>query len=63
MKPVVTTNAAEILLPLYLVAYFGAAFFWRSFIGWKKTGINPAARDLSLIDDGAILDDASTQCF
>ena len=25
VKPVVTTNATEILLPLYLVAYFGAA--------------------------------------
>ena len=29
------------LLPLYLLAYLGAAFFWRSFIVWKKTGINP----------------------
>lgn len=27
-------------LPLYLLAYFVAAFFWRSFIVWKKTGIN-----------------------
>lgn len=28
-------------LPLYLVAYFCAAFFWRSFMVWKKTGVNP----------------------
>lgn len=28
-------------LPLYLLAYFGAAFFWRSFLVWKRTGINP----------------------
>ncbi len=28
-------------LPFYLLAYFGAAFFWRSFMVWKKTGINP----------------------
>jgi protein-S-isoprenylcysteine O-methyltransferase Ste14 len=28
-------------LPLYLLAYFAAAFFWRSFIVWKQTGINP----------------------
>jgi protein-S-isoprenylcysteine O-methyltransferase Ste14 len=28
-------------LPLYLLAYFAAAFFWRSFIVWKRTGINP----------------------
>ena len=28
-------------LPLYLLAYLVAAFFWRSFIVWKKTSINP----------------------
>jgi protein-S-isoprenylcysteine O-methyltransferase Ste14 len=28
-------------LPLYLLAYFASAFFWRSFIVWKQTGINP----------------------
>lgn len=28
-------------LPLYLFAYFCAAFFWRTFIVWKKTGVNP----------------------
>lgn len=28
-------------LPLYLVAYFFAAFFWRSYAVWKRTGVNP----------------------
>jgi protein-S-isoprenylcysteine O-methyltransferase Ste14 len=28
-------------LPIYLLAYFIAAFVWRSFVVWKKTGINP----------------------
>lgn len=28
-------------LPLYLAAYFFAAFFWRSFVVWKRTGVNP----------------------
>jgi protein-S-isoprenylcysteine O-methyltransferase Ste14 len=28
-------------LPLYLVAYFVTAFLWRSFVVWKKTGVNP----------------------
>jgi protein-S-isoprenylcysteine O-methyltransferase Ste14 len=28
-------------LPIYLVAYFLAAFFWRSYVVWKRTGINP----------------------
>ena len=28
-------------LPLYLVAYFITAFFWRSYIVWKRSGINP----------------------
>jgi protein-S-isoprenylcysteine O-methyltransferase Ste14 len=28
-------------LPVYLVFYFFAAFFWRSYRVWKKTGINP----------------------
>jgi protein-S-isoprenylcysteine O-methyltransferase Ste14 len=29
------------LLPVYLLAYFIAAFFWRSHAVWKKTGVNP----------------------
>lgn len=28
-------------LPIYLVAYVFAAFIWRSYVVWKKTGINP----------------------
>lgn len=28
-------------LPIYLAAYFIAAFFWRSYVVWKRTGINP----------------------
>lgn len=28
-------------LLLYLFAYFGAAFFWRSFMVWKNAGVNP----------------------
>lgn len=28
-------------LPIYLLAYFGAAFFWRSYAVWKRTGVNP----------------------
>ena len=28
-------------LPLYLIAYVIAAFFWRSYQVWKNTGVNP----------------------
>jgi protein-S-isoprenylcysteine O-methyltransferase Ste14 len=28
-------------LPTYLAAYFFAAFLWRSFVVWKRTGVNP----------------------
>ena len=28
-------------LLIYLLVYFSAAFLWRSFLVWKKTGINP----------------------
>lgn len=31
----------RLFLPVYLFAYFGAAFFWRSFVVWKRTGVNP----------------------
>lgn len=31
----------EYFLPLYLLLYFVAAFFWRSFMVRKRTGINP----------------------
>lgn len=29
------------LLPVYLLAYLGIAFFLRSFLVWKRTGVNP----------------------
>lgn len=28
-------------LPIYLIVYFLVAFVWRSYIVWKRTGINP----------------------
>ena len=28
-------------LPTYLLTYFIAAFFWRSYAVWKRTGVNP----------------------
>lgn len=34
-------RSLRIFLPTYLLAYFFAAFFWRSFVVWKRTGVNP----------------------
>lgn len=34
-------NPLKYFLPVYLVMYFFAAFFWRSFVVWKRTGVNP----------------------
>ena len=31
----------RIILPLYLLAFFLVAFVWRSYLVWKRTGINP----------------------
>ena len=31
----------RIILPLYLVAFFVVAFAWRSYLVWRRTGINP----------------------
>lgn len=31
----------RLFLPIYLVTYFFAAFFWRSCLVWKRTGVNP----------------------
>lgn len=31
----------RLFLPIYLVAYVTAAFVWRSYLVWKRTGINP----------------------
>jgi protein-S-isoprenylcysteine O-methyltransferase Ste14 len=34
-------NLLRYLLPLYLVLYLAIAFFWRSFLVWRRTGVNP----------------------
>jgi protein-S-isoprenylcysteine O-methyltransferase Ste14 len=34
-------EALRIILPVYLSAYFGVAFAWRSIAVWRRTGINP----------------------
>jgi protein-S-isoprenylcysteine O-methyltransferase Ste14 len=34
-------NLLKYFLPTYLAAYFFAAFFWRSFVVWSCTGVNP----------------------
>lgn len=31
----------KIILPIYLVLFFGLAMFWRSYLAWKRTGVNP----------------------
>lgn len=31
----------QLFLLVYLLFYFGAAFFWRSYQTWRATGINP----------------------
>lgn len=33
----------KITLPIYLILFFGLALFWRSYIAWKRTGVNPYA--------------------
>ena len=33
--------SVKYFLPLYLLAYVGTALVWRSYVVWKKTGINP----------------------
>jgi protein-S-isoprenylcysteine O-methyltransferase Ste14 len=34
-------TALRYILPVYLAIYVVTAFFWRSYVVWKKTGINP----------------------
>lgn len=34
-------NPLKYFLPVYLAAYFFAAFFWRSYAVWKRTNVNP----------------------
>jgi len=31
----------KIFLLVYMVLFFGAAFFWRSYRVWRRTGVNP----------------------
>ena len=31
----------RIILPLYLIAYLGVAFVWRSYVVWRRIGSNP----------------------
>lgn len=35
------TALLKIFLPIYFILFFGLAMFWRSYIAWKRTGINP----------------------
>ena len=35
------TAILKIFLPVYFLLFFGLAMFWRSYIAWKRTGINP----------------------
>ena len=34
-------DALRIVLPVYLLTFFVIAFAWRSYLVWKRTGINP----------------------
>jgi len=34
-------EALRIILPLYLLAYLVVAFLWRSYLVYKRTGVNP----------------------
>lgn len=36
-------SALRWLLPIYLVIYLLSAFVWRSYLVWRKTGVNPYA--------------------
>lgn len=33
----------KLVLPLYLLGFFGAALVWRSYLVWRRTGTNPYA--------------------
>ena len=35
------TTLLKIFLPVYLLLFFGFAMFWRSYLAWKRTGVNP----------------------
>jgi protein-S-isoprenylcysteine O-methyltransferase Ste14 len=36
-------GALRWLLPIYLVLYLSSAFVWRSYLVWRRTGVNPYA--------------------
>lgn len=35
------TTLLKIFLPIYFLLFFGLAMFWRSYLAWKRTGVNP----------------------
>jgi len=35
------TTLLKIFLPIYFALFFGLAMFWRSYLAWKRTGVNP----------------------
>lgn len=35
------TTLLKIFLPIYLLLFFGLAIFWRSYLAWRRTGVNP----------------------
>lgn len=35
------TTILKIVLPIYLILFFGLAMLWRSYLAWKRTGVNP----------------------
>jgi len=37
------TTLLKIILPIYLALFFGLALFWRSYVAWRRTGVNPYA--------------------
>ena len=39
--------ALRFILPVYLIVYLVTAFVWRSYLVWKRTGINPVVLDTS----------------
>ena len=57
----------KIFLIIYIVLFYGLVFFWRSYITWRKTGVNPyritkqkgladfVARIYSLVSVGIII--------
>ena len=39
--------ALRFILPVYLIVYLVTAFVWRSYLVWRRTGINPVVLDTS----------------